>query len=113
MLAPLPEVLYGRHPHVDKENTKHYDYSSLLYLSDYGEEFTGGLFSFIDGDNETAVEPARGRLLMFTAGSENLHVVRKVKTGTRYTMSIWFTCDEHKQFKNFLDRPMHTLYRPT
>ena len=27
------------HPHVDKNNTHHYDYSGLLYLSDYGIDF--------------------------------------------------------------------------
>ncbi|CAH0513870.1 unnamed protein product [Peronospora belbahrii] len=99
------------HPHVDKENTKHYDYSSLLYLADYDEEFTGGLFSFIDESTETVIEPARGRLVMFTAGSENLHVVRKVETGTRYALSLWFSCDERKQFHNFLKGAMHKRFR--
>ena len=37
------------HPHVDKANTPHYDYSGLLYLSDYGIDFTGGLFGWHDG----------------------------------------------------------------
>ncbi|KAF1794166.1 Prolyl 4-hydroxylase, alpha subunit [Phytophthora cactorum] len=101
------------HPHVDKENTKHYDYSGLLYLADYAEEFTGGLFSFIDENSETVIEPARGRLMMFTAGSENLHVVRKVETGTRYVLSLWFSCNERKQFHNFLDGNMHKYFRRT
>ncbi|KAL3661002.1 hypothetical protein V7S43_014018 [Phytophthora oleae] len=101
------------HPHVDKENTKHYDYSGLLYLADFGEDFTGGLFSFIDENTETVVEPARGRLMMFTAGSENLHAVRKVETGTRYVLSLWFSCDERKQFHNFLDGEMHKHFRRT
>jgi hypothetical protein len=30
------------HPHVDMNNTEHYQYSGLLYLSTYGEDFTGG-----------------------------------------------------------------------
>lgn len=96
---------------MDKENTKHYDYSGLLYLSDFSEDFTGGLFSFIDESTETVVEPARGRLMMFTAGSENLHVVRKVETGARYVLSLWFSCDERKQFHNFLDGEMHKHFR--
>ncbi|TDH67701.1 hypothetical protein CCR75_008325 [Bremia lactucae] len=103
--------LYRRHPHVDKENTNYYDYSGLLYLSDYNEEFTGGLFSFIDDTFETIIEPARGRLVIFTAGSENLHVVRKVETGTRYALSLWFSCDERKEFQNFLDGTMHKHFR--
>ena len=27
------------HPHVDKNNTEHYDYSGLIYLSTHGEDF--------------------------------------------------------------------------
>ncbi|RHY15410.1 hypothetical protein DYB36_002009, partial [Aphanomyces astaci] len=48
------------HAHVDKNNTRHYDYSGLLYLADYGVEFTGGLFAFLDKDKNITVEPARG-----------------------------------------------------
>ncbi|KAJ0399044.1 hypothetical protein ATCC90586_004503 [Pythium insidiosum] len=99
------------HPHVDKDNTHHYDYSGLLYLSDYADEFTGGLFAFIDKKSEQVVEPARGRLMMFTSGKENLHQVRKVLTGTRYVMSMWFTCDERRQFTNFLDGKMHVHFK--
>lgn len=105
------ELLPCRHPHVDKDNTHHYDYSGLLYLSDYGVEFTGGLFVFIDKKSELVVEPARGRLMMFTAGKENLHQVRKVESGARYVMSMWFSCDERKQFRNFLDGKMHQHFK--
>ncbi|CAK4726278.1 hypothetical protein LEN26_015056 [Aphanomyces euteiches] len=94
------------HAHVDKNNTAHYDYSGLLYLADYGVDFTGGLFAFIDAKN-TTVEPARGRLMMFTSGMENLHEVRRVETGARYLMSMWFTCDPRKRFHNFLDGKVH------
>ena len=30
------------HPHVDGENTQHYHYSGLLYMSSYNVDFTGG-----------------------------------------------------------------------
>ena len=40
-----------QHAHVDKNNTEHYDYSGLLYLSDYETDFTGGMFAFLDGQN--------------------------------------------------------------
>nr|CCA14863.1 conserved hypothetical protein [Albugo laibachii Nc14] len=89
------------HLHVDKNNTPHYDYSALLYLSDYAEEFTGGLFAFKDKTRVHVVEPSRGRLLMFTSGKENLHHVRKVRSGTRYVMSMWFSCDAQRAFRNF------------
>ncbi|KDO27586.1 hypothetical protein SPRG_06854 [Saprolegnia parasitica CBS 223.65] len=98
------------HPHVDKNNTWHYDYSGLVYLSDYGIDFTGGLFAFIDDTKNHTFEPARGRLMMFHSGMENLHQVRPVETGARYVMSMWFSCDERKQFKNFLDGKMHERF---
>lgn len=102
-------------PHVDKENTGHYDYSGLLYLSTQGEDFEEGMFEFIvnDEDRETVeaqVKPERGKLVSFTAGSENLHRVNVVRGGTRYVLSFWFTCDGEKEFGNFLDGEIHRAY---
>lgn len=34
------------HVHADKNNTAHYDYSAIIYLSAHGEDFTGGTFEF-------------------------------------------------------------------
>lgn len=31
---------------------------------------------------------------MFTSGAENLHYVEKVTQGTRFALTIAFTCDE-------------------
>lgn len=172
------------HPHVDKNNTEHYDFSGLLYLSDYGVDFTGGMFAFLDGfkdyeqprpcydediermgaprscasfaldgecdlldgaiaeacplscrlctprdtftveqddrswkemtsgDGRTAREiaPARGRLVMFASGPENLHLVRQVRTGKRFVMSLWFTLDDEKHFETFLDGKAHVSW---
>ncbi|XP_046440484.1 2-oxoglutarate and iron-dependent oxygenase domain-containing protein 3-like [Daphnia pulex] len=82
------------HPHVDKETYETFHFTSLLYLSDYGSEFQGGRFVFVDGDNmNRTVEPRRGRVSMFTSGGENLHYVEKVTQGTRYALTIAFTCD--------------------
>ena len=113
------------HPHVDKENTGHYDYSGLLYLADHGTDFTGGQFSFMDSGPDgkpvssmdhghavnSTVMPKKGRLIIFTAGSENLHRLTKVETGTRTVLSLWFTCDESKQFDLFLDGRAHKTYK--
>ncbi len=74
----------------------------------HGADFTGGKFAFLKpapgrvavGDDagvlaalaegdvsaweaEHVVEPAAGRLLLFTAGLENVHHVQRVETGTR------------------------------
>ncbi|XP_014215722.1 2-oxoglutarate and iron-dependent oxygenase domain-containing protein 3-like [Copidosoma floridanum] len=82
------------HPHVDKETYESFHYTSLLYLSDYGRDFEGGRFIFIDTNNvNTTIEPRKGRVSMFTSGSENLHAVEKVTSGTRYALTVSFTCD--------------------
>ncbi|XP_069701340.1 2-oxoglutarate and iron-dependent oxygenase domain-containing protein 3-like [Periplaneta americana] len=83
------------HPHVDKETYESFHYTSLLYLADYGRDFQGGRFVFIDGDNTNrTVEPRKGRVSMFTSGSENLHYVERVTAGTRYALTVSFTCDQ-------------------
>lgn len=45
------------HPHVDKNNTAHYDFSGLLYLNDHGIDYTGGMFAFLDGPRESQPMP--------------------------------------------------------
>lgn len=37
--------------------------------------------------------PPPGRVSFFTSGSENLHRVEKVHWGTRYAITIAFTCN--------------------
>lgn len=37
-----------------------FDYTSLLYLTDYGVDFGGGRFIFIDPDSNRTVEPRAG-----------------------------------------------------
>lgn len=44
------------HPHVDRNNTPHYHYSGLLYLSTYDEDFTGGRFFFENANDYAAFE---------------------------------------------------------
>ncbi|XP_055578486.1 2-oxoglutarate and iron-dependent oxygenase domain-containing protein 3 isoform X1 [Falco cherrug] len=81
------------HPHVDKVTYGSFDYTSLLYLSDYTEDFGGGRFVFMDASSNKTVEPRAGRVSFFTSGSENLHRVEKVHWGTRYAITISFTCN--------------------
>lgn len=91
------------HPHVDKKTYESFHYTSLLYLSDFGKDFKGGRFRFIDGDEEDSndkpkkfsyVEPKKGRLSAFTSGEENRHNVEKVEHGQRFAITISFTCNE-------------------
>mmetsp|Transcript_48577 Transcript_48577/g.118315 ORF Transcript_48577/g.118315 Transcript_48577/m.118315 type:complete len:375 (+) Transcript_48577:137-1261(+) len=85
-------------PHVDKANIPTYDYSALLYLNTFGEDFEGGDFAFIDDDADRVVQPRAGRLLLFPSGPENLHQVREVTKGTRYVLAMWFTCSKQHQY---------------
>uniref|UniRef100_A0A8C3WDI9 2-oxoglutarate and iron dependent oxygenase domain containing 3 n=1 Tax=Catagonus wagneri TaxID=51154 RepID=A0A8C3WDI9_9CETA len=81
------------HAHVDKVTYGSFDYTSLLYLSDYLDDFGGGRFVFVEEGANRTVEPRAGRVSFFTSGSENLHRVEKVRWGTRYAVTIAFTCD--------------------
>uniref|UniRef100_A0A665V9D1 Fe2OG dioxygenase domain-containing protein n=1 Tax=Echeneis naucrates TaxID=173247 RepID=A0A665V9D1_ECHNA len=81
------------HPHIDKVTYGSFDYTSLLYLSDYGSDFSGGRFVFMDSNGNQTVEPRTGRVSFFSSGSENLHRVEKVTWGTRYAITVSFTCD--------------------
>jgi len=101
------------HMHADRNNTAHYHYSGLLYLSMYQEDFTGGRVLFYDAESaavEQVVEPRPGRLLIFSSGPENPHKVERVTSGQRLVLAFWFTCDPAKQFEIFLDGNAHTTF---
>lgn len=77
-----------------QETYKSFHYTTLLYLGDYGIDFKGGRFVFIDDKYNSTVEPRKGRVSMFTSGSENYHYVEKVTDGVRYAMTVAFSCDK-------------------
>ncbi|KAK3712194.1 hypothetical protein QZH41_006453 [Actinostola sp. cb2023] len=82
------------HKHVDKETYGSFYYTSLVYLTDFAKNFTGGRFIFVDKNSNHTIEPRTGRLSFFTSGSENVHYVEKVTKGTRFAITISFTCDK-------------------
>nr|XP_006816339.1 PREDICTED: 2-oxoglutarate and iron-dependent oxygenase domain-containing protein 3-like [Saccoglossus kowalevskii] len=88
------------HPHIDKVTYETFDYTSLVYLTDYGKDFDGGRFVFVDKEANWTVEPRVGRLSLFTSGSENLHYVEKVSSGTRYAITVSFTCNDKHAIEN-------------
>lgn len=56
--------------HIDAETYPSFHYTALVYLSDYGKDFTGGRFIFIDNNStRVSVEPKLGRVLIFTSGN--------------------------------------------
>ena len=86
------------HPHIDKETYPSFHFTSLLYLSDYKRDFTGGRFIFIDESAKAnrTIEPREARVSAFTSGVENRHYVEPVTGGTRYALTMGFTCDQTK-----------------
>ncbi|CAG2172670.1 unnamed protein product [Oppiella nova] len=102
--------------HVDNKNR--FDlFTSLLYLSTYGADFTGGRFIFADQMSNTTIEPKLGRLVAYTAGSENRHRVERVTSGTRYALLMAFTCNHEFAAKDLpivrqqtCDQPFCLLY---
>eukprot|EP01134_Creolimax_fragrantissima_P004657 CFRG4657T1 len=98
-------------PHIDRLTYGSFVYTSLVYLNDQGDDYEGGEFVFVERDDVqvgvertptehpleyplTIIQPRAGRLSFFTSGDENEHHVRKVTKGTRYAVTISFTCDE-------------------
>lgn len=102
------------HPHTDMNNTLHYQYSGLLYMSDYGKDFTAGRLIFLSSDDEVTeeeiVEPASGRVAIFTSGQENVHYVERLTSGQRFVLAFWFTCDPAKAFPIYLDGKAHVAF---
>ncbi|RHY23098.1 hypothetical protein DYB32_009305 [Aphanomyces invadans] len=121
------DVSMSRHAHVDKNNTHHYDYSGLLYLADYGVEFTGGMFAFLDHHRNTTVEPARvfgvdalsGRPIASAAGTVVPPDMRcRYKTGrcplaraTKRSGRPLLLCEFHRAKQNSIKRKSDTKYR--
>ncbi|XP_014671387.1 PREDICTED: 2-oxoglutarate and iron-dependent oxygenase domain-containing protein 3-like isoform X2 [Priapulus caudatus] len=88
------------HVHVDKETYGSFFYTSLLYLTNHNIDYTGGRFIFNDADANRTVEPRTGRVSFFTSGSENPHFVEKVTSGTRYAVTVSFTCDKDQAIRD-------------
>ncbi|CAG2062324.1 unnamed protein product [Timema podura] len=65
---------------------------AILYLN---ENFEGGEFFFSSDEAakhiQSLVKPKCGRLVGFSAGSENLHGVFGVQQGRRCALGLWFT----------------------
>lgn len=64
------------------------DYSALIYLSEYGTDFTGGELYFPKQD--ITIEPRLGTLVFFQGDLEHLHEVKEVTSGERYALVMFF-----------------------
>lgn len=52
----------------------------------------------------TTVLPSRGRLVVFSSGSEHPHRVTRVTSGERLALTIAFSCDKGAAIQDFLGR---------
>ncbi|CAJ1379467.1 unnamed protein product [Effrenium voratum] len=75
--------------HADRATVAAYHYSAVLYLSG-ADEFQDGELAFMDSDAEVVLAAAKGRLLAFSSGLENLHRVVPPIGGPRYVLAMWF-----------------------
>ena len=105
------------HMHADMNNTEHYHFSGLLYMSTYQADFGGGRLLFYSGGEEQSgleashiVEPIAGRVAIFSSGPENPHRVERLDWGQRFVLAFWFTCNEAKEFQIFLDGKAHVAF---
>jgi len=90
-------------PHADNANadgTRHRMYwrmfSSILYLND---DFDGGELYFTTLNK--VVRPRPGRLACFTSGFHHEHALLKIRNGSQYVISTFFT-DEEDRADEFL-----------
>jgi len=80
-------------------------YSVVVYLNDYGVDFEGGEFNFVNKENTIGhtILPQAGKAVIFSSGEENTHSVAKVESGQRLTFTMWLTFDyEHKEDTSLL-----------
>ena len=63
-------------------------YSALLYFSDYETDFLGGEVVF--PQHNLKIFPKIGTLVFFRGDLDHLHEVKKIKSGSRYAMIMFF-----------------------
>eukprot|EP01062_Namystynia_karyoxenos_P064756 TRINITY_DN5783_c0_g2_i1.p1 TRINITY_DN5783_c0_g2~~TRINITY_DN5783_c0_g2_i1.p1 ORF type:complete len:494 (+),score=133.01 TRINITY_DN5783_c0_g2_i1:70-1551(+) len=78
-------------PHIDQVSVTNFEWSSLLYLTEHGTDFSGGRFVMHDEDADHVVLPAPGTLVAFPSGRESVHSVERVTEGLRFAVTAWFT----------------------
>ena len=64
-------------------------------LATFGSGYTAVIYLIVVGHQSyRTIQPRSGRVSAFTSGPENKHHVEKVMSGTRYALTMGFTCDE-------------------
>lgn len=87
--------------HGDTNTDEMFLFTTILYLSQHGDDVVGGetgIADEIDGTHHQTlrglrVEPSIGRLLIFSSGVENMHEMLPVTHGRRVACQMWFACE--------------------
>ncbi|CAO2830077.1 unnamed protein product [Amaranthus hypochondriacus] len=97
----------GWHSDDNRPYLKQRDFTAVCYLNNYGEDFSGGMFHFQDGEPENYV-PMAGDLVLYSADSRNVHCVDEITDGERLTLTLWFSressFDEDAKLLSLLDQ---------
>ncbi|KAF4347982.1 hypothetical protein G4B88_020988 [Cannabis sativa] len=85
---------------------------AVCYLNNYGDDFSGGLFHFQDGEPQTIV-PLRGDVVIYRADNRNIHSVDEIIDGERLTLALWFSREsshdeDAKLISLFSERTLHS-----
>ena len=85
-----------QHPHADAEPNVFYwrDFGCIYYLND---DYEGGEIYFPKQD--ITLKPKPNTLVFFPGNHDYLHGVKPMISGTRYTLTSFWTFDESKGFK--------------
>mmetsp|Transcript_108308 Transcript_108308/g.316841 ORF Transcript_108308/g.316841 Transcript_108308/m.316841 type:complete len:425 (-) Transcript_108308:68-1342(-) len=74
--------------HCDESSFPRFHHSAVLWLTPQDHD-TGGEVEFYDADQQVwrrTVQPAQGRVVLFTSGWENIHRVTPLKRGRRWSL---------------------------
>lgn len=64
------------------------EYSALVYLNNWGEDFTGGEIEF--PLQNVLIHPRQGQLLYFKGDVEHIHEVKRVESGIRKNLVFFY-----------------------
>lgn len=87
--------------HGDTNTDEMFMYTTILYLTEHGVDGVGAETGIVDAVDESKgivnaglrVQPGVGRLLVFSAGVENMHEMLQLAHGKRIAIQMWFACD--------------------
>ncbi|XP_021772255.1 uncharacterized protein LOC110736328 [Chenopodium quinoa] len=80
----------GWHSDDNRAYLEQRDYTAVCYLNSYGQDFSGGVFHFQDGE-PTNYLPMAGDLVVYSADNRNIHCVDEISDGERLTLTLWFS----------------------